>query len=106
MNNKSICKCVSILFYLDLSLIKIWYFICDVTVKDLYPDLRDHDSVKTYPNIRQLTQNVNFMHHNQHEGQEENTKTFCNQYEADYIVELLHYFLNQGYRWDERHVAV
>ncbi|RUS87045.1 hypothetical protein EGW08_005198 [Elysia chlorotica] len=66
-------------------------------IRDLYPELQDHDKVKEYPDVRNVTTNVCFIQHHECDQRQEDTNTFCNHYEAKFIVGLCEYLLLQGY---------
>jgi hypothetical protein len=74
-----------------------------------YPTLKDHPSVEKYPDVRGVTGNVIFIDHNHKEdvqlekrGQKNYIqKTKSNLYEASLCVELVRYFLLQGYQPDQ-----
>ena len=73
-----------------------------------YPNLIDHESVHKYPNLMGVTHNVVFIDHDQKEdgeldstfGQTRSTTTKSNQHEAVLCVEIVRFFLLQGYAKD------
>jgi len=78
--------------------------ISDIIRAQTYPSLRDHESVHLYPNVKGVTRNVVFIDHKfPEEGEQQdddhygNKKTKSNLHEAEYCVELVRYFLLQGY---------
>lgn len=68
-----------------------------------YPTLKDHRSVQQYPNVKGVTKNVVFVDHDVPEdgveGEASTTKT--NIFEAEFAVEIVRYFLLQGYNADQ-----
>eukprot|EP01038_Epipyxis_sp_PR26KG_P006414 gene6414-8831_t len=71
-----------------------------------YPELVDHPSVLNRENIRGVQSNVVFINHNKLETSadekdvlESNSKT--NIHESKMIVEMIRYFMNQGYEADD-----
>ncbi|XP_041375508.1 NFX1-type zinc finger-containing protein 1-like [Gigantopelta aegis] len=63
----------------------------------IYPKLKDADSVKLYPNVKGVSQNLFFITHNQPEKHDREMVSHSNEFEAKYIVELCSYMLKQGY---------
>ncbi|KIM23239.1 hypothetical protein M408DRAFT_332444 [Serendipita vermifera MAFF 305830] len=65
--------------------------------RTLYADLEDNDLVKTYPDVRGLAKNLFFFHHENAEGgnDEESTSKF-NRFEASMIKGLVRHLLRQG----------
>jgi len=72
-----------------------------------YPTLKDHPSVEKYANVLGVKGNVIFIDHNCKEDAEvekrgkNNQKTKSNFYEASLCVELVRFFLLQGYLPDQ-----
>lgn len=66
-------------------------------VKPIYPNLKDHESVFLYDNVKGISKNLFFVSHNQPEIHDEETKSRSNYYEALYIARLCDYLLKQGY---------
>ncbi|KAH9499459.1 NFX1-type zinc finger-containing protein 1 [Bulinus truncatus] len=66
-------------------------------IPDLYPYLEDHDIVKSYPNIKGVKGNVRFIQHYHDDEKEEETKTFSNRFEAEFLLGLCEYLIQQGY---------
>ncbi|BFZ14774.1 hypothetical protein BsWGS_17813 [Bradybaena similaris] len=62
---------------------------------ELYPDLKDHDEVKKYPDVLRVNGNVCFIQHYEHDSQEHDSCTFTNKYEAEFIIGLCEYILLQ-----------
>lgn len=63
----------------------------------IYPDLLDHDVVKTYDRVRGISKDVYFIDHVEPETPEKDIRSHSNKHEADYIVQLCRYLLLQGY---------
>ncbi|XP_059150353.1 NFX1-type zinc finger-containing protein 1-like [Physella acuta] len=72
-----------------------------VYMKHIYPNLRDSASVMDRSDIRGMEKNIFFINHKQHERPVEQSKSRVNEYEADYLVELACYMLDQGYSPDD-----
>ncbi|XP_077865643.1 NFX1-type zinc finger-containing protein 1-like, partial [Saccoglossus kowalevskii] len=66
-------------------------------MKHFYTNLANHDSVKDYENIRGVNQNIFFIKHDKEEEFMEETKSRSNSHEAEFLIALCHYFLQQGY---------
>jgi AAA domain len=66
-----------------------------------YPSLIDHDTVFKRPHVKGVTMDVAFINHNVPEdGQgddDNNPKTKSNSYEAELCIEIVRFFLLQGY---------
>ncbi len=65
----------------------------------VYDNLIDHEQVKVYDHIKGVGKNLFFIDHAHPEelSNEKDMKTHVNKYEAEYLVELCHYLLKQGY---------
>ena len=64
----------------------------------IYDKLYDADSVKTYPHVMGVGKDVFFIDHTEPENcRSSDTKSRVNKYEVQYIVQLCHYLLKQGY---------
>ncbi|XP_046576441.1 NFX1-type zinc finger-containing protein 1-like [Haliotis rubra] len=72
-----------------------------VLIKHIYPDLQDHQSVTTFPDVLGVEKNVFFVHHEHHEEHQHENMSKTNQHEASFIVALARYFLLQGYKPSE-----
>lgn len=73
-------------------------------MKFIYEDLKDHESVRSYENIRGVDADVYFVDHEFLEDESAvNTrlKSHSNQHEAEFVVALCEYFLHQGYNPDQ-----
>ncbi|XP_059152113.1 NFX1-type zinc finger-containing protein 1-like [Physella acuta] len=66
-------------------------------IPDLYPELKDHDLVMRYPNIIKVKGDICFIQHSVSDEQENDTKTFSNVFEAEFLIGLCEYLLQQGY---------
>nr|XP_034329289.1 NFX1-type zinc finger-containing protein 1-like [Crassostrea gigas] len=64
----------------------------------IYPELEDDEVVKTYPDIKGISNNMYFIHHDYPESNDEEQKSHSNLYEAEYIVALCRYLKLQGYK--------
>ncbi|KAH9499460.1 NFX1-type zinc finger-containing protein 1 [Bulinus truncatus] len=64
---------------------------------DLYPNLCDHEIVKSYPHISKIKGDICFFQHFAPDEQENDTKTFSNSFEAQILIGLCEYLLQQGY---------
>ena len=71
--------------------------------QETYPTLQDHSSVEEFPSIRGMKQDVVFFDHAKPEDgtgsemDESLSKTKSNSFEAQLCVEMVRYFLLQGY---------
>eukprot|EP00795_Rhopilema_esculentum_P011908 gene11908-2474_t len=66
-------------------------------LQDIYPGLRNHPSVKEYPDVKGVSSNLYFIDHRHKESENIELKSKSNQHEAEYIVALCWYLLLQGY---------
>jgi len=68
-----------------------------------YPSLIDHESVCEFPDLRGVTENVMFIDHRMPEDgiDAAESKSKANFREAELCVEIVKYFLLQGYRTDQ-----
>ena len=62
-----------------------------------YPHLMDHSSVKHFENVMGVGSNVFFLDHDKLEANVDDTKSHSNKHEAEFLVALSRYFLQQGY---------
>eukprot|EP00028_Trichosphaerium_sp_Am-I-7-wt_P015789 CAMPEP_0168513754 /NCGR_PEP_ID=MMETSP0405-20121227/3673_1 /TAXON_ID=498012 /ORGANISM="Trichosphaerium sp, Strain Am-I-7 wt" /LENGTH=170 /DNA_ID=CAMNT_0008532691 /DNA_START=234 /DNA_END=743 /DNA_ORIENTATION=- len=71
-------------------------------VKDMYKDVEiiDHDSVKDFPFVRGISENVYWIDHD-HFQDGGNRKVHKNRYEAKYMAKLTDYLLKQNYTHDQ-----
>ncbi|CAH1264363.1 ZNFX1 [Branchiostoma lanceolatum] len=68
-----------------------------VLMKHIYPNLLDHESVRSYDRIQGIDKNIFFIDHNKDEVHNEELLSHANDHEADYIVALCRYLILQGY---------
>ena len=66
-------------------------------MKTIYPELQDHASVMSYPEVRGVGENIAFIEHDYPHEMDEDTLSCLNVWEADYAVSLCEYLLKQGY---------
>ena len=67
----------------------------------IYHELIDHDSVKKYPSIKGVANNVFFISHHEKEKDIESLKSPSNIHEASFMSLLCQYLLKQGYKSTE-----
>ncbi|XP_064640667.1 NFX1-type zinc finger-containing protein 1-like [Lineus longissimus] len=63
----------------------------------IYEELVDHDDVKAYPSIRGIQSNVVYLDHDRPENGSSDSRSHSNDFEADFVVGLCKYFLQQEY---------
>ena len=63
----------------------------------VYEKLENHESVKNYPEIRGISKNLYFIHHNEPESENQNLLSYQNEFEANYLVGLCAHLLKLGY---------
>ncbi|XP_041363692.1 NFX1-type zinc finger-containing protein 1-like [Gigantopelta aegis] len=63
----------------------------------IYPNLKDDESVKAFPNIMGVSQNLFFLTHNHPEKHDTEMVSHSNEFEAAYVKEFCLYLLKQGY---------
>ncbi|KAH9488055.1 NFX1-type zinc finger-containing protein 1 [Bulinus truncatus] len=66
-------------------------------MKHIYPDLQDHESVKSYDHVRGMSKDVFFICHQEIEQHDEESQSKTNAHESQYVVELCKYLLLKGY---------
>ena len=64
----------------------------------IYPKLVDHDSVRSYDQIRGIQKSVYFIDHSVPETSNEELKSHSNDHEATFVAALCSYLLKQGYK--------
>jgi superfamily I DNA and/or RNA helicase len=64
----------------------------------IYPDLKNHDCVKQYPDVGCVASNLFFFDHKFPEAQQESMQSKFNQTEAELIVEFTKYLLLNKYK--------
>ena len=64
-----------------------------------YPNLKDHESVSNYPNIRGVSDSLIFVNHEHYEdgADTDNLTTKTNKYEAELTLQIVRFLLLQGY---------
>uniref|UniRef100_A0A8W8IV13 RZ-type domain-containing protein n=1 Tax=Magallana gigas TaxID=29159 RepID=A0A8W8IV13_MAGGI len=67
----------------------------------IYPELEDHEIVRRYPDIKGISHNFFFIHHDYLESNDVEQKSHSNLYEAEYIVALCRYLKLQGYKAEQ-----
>ncbi|RXG56748.1 NFX1-type zinc finger-containing protein 1 [Armadillidium vulgare] len=73
--------------------------ISNLLVPTVYPNLKDHRAVFSYPHIRGVKRDLFFVDHNVYERDNnfEETESFQNPYEAEFLMGLCRYLIYQGY---------
>lgn len=66
-------------------------------IADIYPDLKNHDDVSAYPDVKGVSSNVFFVNHSFPEEGNAESKSKSNKHEAEYITALCKYLILQGY---------
>ncbi|CAI9556392.1 unnamed protein product [Staurois parvus] len=64
----------------------------------IYRELENHPSVLEYENVKGVSSNLFFVKHNYPEQEIKDGKSHQNNHEAQFVVELCKYFLNQEYK--------
>ncbi|KAF8778266.1 NFX1-type zinc finger-containing protein 1 [Argiope bruennichi] len=72
--------------------------IASLLVPHIYAKLQNHESVKTFENIKGVSKNVFFVNHSYHERQENDSKSKVNVHEANFMLKFCKYLINQGYK--------
>ena len=70
--------------------------IADILRCQFYPDLKDHQSVASYPKIKGVTKDVFFLNHGESEETLRETSKI-NKSEAQFLIQLALYLVKQGY---------
>ncbi|KAI5644350.1 AAA domain-containing protein [Phthorimaea operculella] len=63
----------------------------------IYPDLQNHPSVRQFPNVLGMADNLFFLTHNYKEEEVDDSASKSNQLEADLTLNLANYLMKQGY---------
>jgi hypothetical protein len=74
--------------------------ISDLIRNTLYKDLEDDEITTKYPNVRGVQHNVYFINHRNREDKGKNEfaiQSHSNQYEVDMVIEMVNYFVRNGY---------
>ena len=66
-------------------------------MKHFYDDLIDNECVKSFENIKGISENMFFIDHRAKEDGDEESQTKSNIYEAEYLTRLCDYLLKQNY---------
>ncbi|XP_072013323.1 NFX1-type zinc finger-containing protein 1-like [Amphiura filiformis] len=66
-------------------------------LRHFYPTLQDHVSVRNFDDIKGVESNVFFIDHDKVESYIDDTKSHSNPHEADFLIALARYFIQQGY---------
>lgn len=66
-------------------------------MRHIYPDLQDHISVHIYDHIRGISKDIFFIQHEHKETSVDDTRSKANIHEAEFLVALCQYLLNQDY---------
>ncbi|KAF8778265.1 NFX1-type zinc finger-containing protein 1 [Argiope bruennichi] len=72
--------------------------IASLLVPHIYAKLQNHESVKTFENIKGVSKNVFFVNHSYHELQENDSKSKVNVHEANVMLKFCKYLIMQGYK--------
>ncbi|XP_063624755.1 NFX1-type zinc finger-containing protein 1-like [Cydia splendana] len=67
----------------------------------IYPDLQNHLSVEDFPPVRGVTHNLFFFSHDYREQCEDDSSSRTNTQEADLVLRLANYLMQQGYKPEE-----
>uniref|UniRef100_T1IT11 non-specific serine/threonine protein kinase n=1 Tax=Strigamia maritima TaxID=126957 RepID=T1IT11_STRMM len=71
--------------------------ISQLLVPYIYKNLTNHPDVEQYPQIKGVTSNMFFLNHNVMEDKTKDIELHVNSFEANYLVALCRYFLQQSY---------
>ena len=66
-------------------------------MKHIYDDLENHESVEKYEDIKGMKKNMFFIDHCHLEHSSDGTHSHVNEHEANFLVALCRYLLQQGY---------
>ncbi|GBL83940.1 NFX1-type zinc finger-containing protein 1 [Araneus ventricosus] len=72
--------------------------IASLLVPYIYTKLQNHESVKTFGNIKGVANNVFFVNHSYSELQENDSKSKVNVHEVNFMLKFCKYLLMQGYK--------
>ncbi|XP_071482959.1 NFX1-type zinc finger-containing protein 1-like [Diadema antillarum] len=75
--------------------------IADILRKHFYDVLDDHDTVKEFENIKGVSKSMFFIDHRQPEGSFDDNQSHFNLHEAEFLVALCQYLIQQGYKTHE-----
>ncbi|RXG51957.1 NFX1-type zinc finger-containing protein 1 [Armadillidium vulgare] len=73
--------------------------ISDLLVPTIYENLKDHESVLSHPKIKGVKKDLFFIDHNVYETEQlEETESYENPHEAEFLMGLCLHLIRQGYR--------
>ena len=70
-------------------------------MKHIYDDLKNHESVEKYEDIKGMKKNMFFVNHSHLETHYDESHSHTNQHEARFLVSLCRYLLQQGYEAEQ-----
>ena len=70
-------------------------------MKHIYDDLKNHESVEKYEDIKGMKKNMFFINHNYMEDSCNQSHSHVNEHEAKFLVALCRHLMQQGYRADQ-----
>ena len=71
--------------------------IAELVKPHIYTTLSNHEAVLSYPDVRGVSTNLFFINHCQEEKEDNNLMSHSNAHEANYLVSLCRYLLQQRY---------
>ncbi|KAG8194822.1 hypothetical protein JTE90_017261 [Oedothorax gibbosus] len=71
--------------------------IAALLVPHIYKDLQNHESVANFENINGISKNVYFVTHDHIESSDSDSRSKANEHEAEFLIKLCRYILQQGY---------
>ncbi|CAL1289223.1 unnamed protein product [Larinioides sclopetarius] len=72
--------------------------IASLLMPHIYTKLHNHESVKSFENIKGVAKNVFFINHSYNELQESDSKSKVNVHEAYFMLKFCRYLIMQGYK--------
>ena len=66
-------------------------------MRHIYDNLRNHESVYLFESIRGVSHNIFFIKHDNSEERDDDSTSYSNSFEAEYVSKLCKYLLLQGY---------
>ncbi|CAG7835479.1 unnamed protein product [Allacma fusca] len=78
--------------------------ISDLVTGTIYKDLKNAPNVLTYPQVLGMKSNLYFVTHEKFESPVPGSSSKVNQHEAEFLVSLCHYIIQQGYT--PKHVTI
>ena len=70
-------------------------------MKHIYEDLKNHQSVEEYEDIKGMKKNMFFINHSHLENHNDESHSHTNDHEATFLVALCRYLLQQGYKAEQ-----